>query len=98
MTSVILLEDEPVLRNELADYLRAQGHAVTAVATLAEFMRVFEPNKRLIGIIETPEICANIAFGGPDLKTLLLTASTSVYTLRTKVPGVPHPWYKQRKG
>ncbi|MBS0640209.1 MAG: SMP-30/gluconolactonase/LRE family protein [Proteobacteria bacterium] len=59
---------------------------------------VFEPDGRLIGIIETPEICANIAFGGPDLKTLLLTASTSVYTLRTKVPGVPHPWYKLRKG
>lgn len=59
---------------------------------------VFEPDGRLIGIIETPEICANIAFGGPDLKTLLLTASTSVYTLRTKVPGMPHPWYKLRKG
>lgn len=59
---------------------------------------VFEPDGRLIGIIETPEICANVAFGGPDLKTLLLTASTSVYTLRTKVPGVPHPWYKLRKG
>ena len=59
---------------------------------------VFEPDGRLIGIIETPEICANVAFGGPDLRTLLLTASTSVYTLRTRVPGVPHPWYKLRKG
>lgn len=59
---------------------------------------VFEPDGRLIGIIETPEICANIAFGGPDLRTLLLTASTSVYTLRTRVPGLPHPWYKLRKG
>lgn len=57
---------------------------------------VFEPDGTKIGIIETPEVCANIAFGDPDLRTLLLTASTSVYTLRVKVPGLPHPWYKVR--
>ena len=55
---------------------------------------VFAPDGRKIGIIETPEVCANIAFGGPDLRTLLLTASTSVYTLRVKTPGQPHPWYR----
>ncbi len=58
---------------------------------------VFEPDGSPIGIIETPEVCANIGFGGPDLRTLLLTASTSVYTLRMKVPGLPHPWYRLRK-
>jgi gluconolactonase len=57
---------------------------------------VFEPDGSLIGIIAMPEVCANIGFGGPDLRTLLLTASTSVYTLRTKVPGLAHPWYKLR--
>lgn len=57
---------------------------------------VFEPDGSLIGIIETPEVCANIAFVGPDLKTLLLTASTSLYTLRVRTPGLPHPWYRIR--
>ena len=57
---------------------------------------VFEPDGTYIGIIETPEICANICFGGLDLRTLLLTASTSVYTLKVKTPGLPHPWYKVR--
>lgn len=57
---------------------------------------IFEPDGTRIGIIETPEVCANIAFGGPDLRTLLLTASTSVYTLRVKTPGLPHPWYALR--
>jgi gluconolactonase len=57
---------------------------------------VFAPDGSRIGIIETPEVCANVAFGGPDLRTLLLTASTSVYTLRVKTPGVPHPWYAVR--
>ena len=55
---------------------------------------IFEPDGTRIGIIETPEVCANIAFGGPDLRTLLLTASTSIYTLQVKTPGLAHPWYK----
>jgi len=59
---------------------------------------VFAEDGSRLGIIETPEVCANIAFGGPDLRTLLLTASTSVYTLRVKVPGLPHPWYGVRGG
>ena len=57
---------------------------------------VFEPDGSKIGIIEMPEVCANCAFGGPDLRTLFLTASTSVYTLRVKTPGMAHPWYKLR--
>jgi gluconolactonase len=57
---------------------------------------VFAPDGTKIGIIETPEVCANIAFGGPDLRTLLLTASTSVYTLHVKTPGLPHPWRAAR--
>jgi gluconolactonase len=59
---------------------------------------VFAPDGTKIGIIETPEVCANVSFGGPDLRTLLLTASTSVYTLRVKTPGLAHPWYKVRGG
>jgi gluconolactonase len=59
---------------------------------------VFADDGTRIGIIETPEVCANIAFGGPDLRTLLLTASTSLYTLRVNTPGLPHPWYKLRGG
>lgn len=57
---------------------------------------VYAPDGRLIGVIETPEVCANVAFGGPDLRTLMFTASTSVYTLRVKTPGMPHPWYALR--
>jgi len=59
---------------------------------------VFAEDGTRIGIIETPEVCANIAFGGPDLRTLLLTASSSLYTLRVRTPGLPNPWYKLRGG
>jgi gluconolactonase len=58
---------------------------------------VFAPDGARLGIIRTPEVPANLAFGGSDLRTLFFTARTSVYTLRTKVPGQPHPWYRVRK-
>jgi gluconolactonase len=57
---------------------------------------VFAPDGRRLGIIRTPEIPANLAFGGEDLRTLFFTARTSVYTLRVRVPGHPHPWYRIR--
>ena len=57
---------------------------------------VFAPDGTRLGVIRTPELPANLAFGGPDLKTLFLTARTSVYTLRVTTPGQPHPWYRIR--
>jgi gluconolactonase len=57
---------------------------------------VFAPDGTRLGIIRTPEIPANVAFGGPDLKTLFLTARTSVYALRVRAAGQPHPWYRIR--
>jgi gluconolactonase len=57
---------------------------------------VFAPDGSQLGIIRTPEVPANLAFGGPDLKTLFFTARTSVYTMRVKVAGQPHPYYKAR--
>jgi gluconolactonase len=57
---------------------------------------VFAPDGTRLGVIRTPEVPANLAFGGSDLRTLFLTARTSVYTLRVKVPGQPHPRYRIR--
>jgi gluconolactonase len=38
-----------------------------------------------LGIVEIPESVGNIAWGGPDWHTLFVPASSSVYTVRTKV-------------
>jgi len=57
---------------------------------------VFASDGTQLGIIRTPEVPANLAFGGPDLRTLFFTARTSVYTLRAKTPGQPHPWSRLR--
>jgi gluconolactonase len=58
---------------------------------------VFAPDGERLGIIRTPEVPANLAFGGPDLTTLFLTARTSIYTLRVKVPGQPHPAFRAKR-
>jgi gluconolactonase len=58
---------------------------------------VFAPDGTRLGTIRTPEVPANLAFGGPDLRTLFLTARTSVYTLGVRTPGQPHPWYRARR-
>ncbi|HZO29908.1 MAG TPA: SMP-30/gluconolactonase/LRE family protein [Chloroflexota bacterium] len=53
---------------------------------------VFAPDGRHLGTIRPPEVPANLAFGGPDRRTLFFTARTSLYSTRVKVPGVAHPW------
>jgi gluconolactonase len=54
---------------------------------------VFAPDGSKLGVIGTPEVPANLCFGGPDMKTLFFTARTSIYSLRTKVPGLSgHPY------
>jgi gluconolactonase len=55
---------------------------------------VFEADGTPLGLLRLPEIPANLAFGGRDLKTMFLTARTSVYALRVKTPGLPHPRFK----
>jgi gluconolactonase len=51
-------------------------------------LHVFAPDARALGVIETPEVVANFTWGEDDLKSIFLTASTSLYRTRTKTPGV----------
>lgn len=57
---------------------------------------VFTPEGDHLGTIGWPEQAVNFAFGGADLRTLLCCAHTSLYTMRVKAPGNPHPWYRLR--
>lgn len=52
---------------------------------------VWSPDGTHLGTITLPEQPANLTWGGPDLQTLYITATTSVYSLKTKARGfVPH--------
>jgi len=46
---------------------------------------VFNPQGRHTGVVKVPEMVANLHWGGTDMRTLYLCASTSVYTVRTQV-------------
>ncbi len=50
-------------------------------------LQVFNPQGKLLGIIEIPEQPANVTFAGPNLKTLYVTARTSLYVVPTTVKG-----------
>lgn len=48
---------------------------------------IFDPTGIRYGVIECPEIPANIAWGDDDYKTLYITARTGVYSLRVIIGG-----------
>jgi len=60
-------------------------------ANTAEGVWVYAPDGTLLGFIGTPESPANVGWGGPDNRTLFITACTSVYRLQMKVSGQPIP-------
>jgi gluconolactonase len=55
---------------------------------------VLEPDGSPIGTVPTPEPPTNVAFGGDDYDTLLITAHTSVYSIKLKTTGVLPPGAK----
>lgn len=50
-------------------------------------IHVFAPDKTDLGVIGIPEHIANFTWGDDDLRTLYVTASTSLYRLRVNTPG-----------
>jgi gluconolactonase len=51
-------------------------------------IHVFAPDATCLGVINVPEYTANFCWGDDDLKSLFITASTSVYRVRVAVPGI----------
>jgi Gluconolactonase len=51
-------------------------------------VHVFDSSGHPMGIIRMPEVAANFTFGDEDLRSLYVTASTSLYRLRVRVPGL----------
>jgi gluconolactonase len=54
-------------------------------------LQVFDPAGKLLGIIEFPEQPSNATFGGPDGKTLFVTARTSLYSVKMEAQGHVFP-------
>jgi gluconolactonase len=53
-------------------------------------VHVISPAGKLLKFIPIPEdTITNNAFGGPDMKTLYITAGKTLYKVRTEIPGLP---------
>jgi gluconolactonase len=54
---------------------------------------VINPAGEHIGVIEVPEVVGNLAWGGAGWRTLFIPASTSVYSIETKVASARLPYH-----
>lgn len=52
-------------------------------------IHVFDPDGNLQRVLEVPEYTANFTWGDDDDRSLFITASTSLYRIRTEIPGRP---------
>lgn len=52
-------------------------------------IHVFDPEATCLGVIKVPEYVANFCWGEGDYRSLFITASTSLYRIRTRIPGRP---------
>lgn len=92
MANLILLEDEPILRDELADFLAGQGHQIDAAASLAEFAQCFDPARHSIAIVDLGlpdgdglDLVAHLRARSLKLGIVILTARSGT---RDKVAGL----------
>ena len=64
------------------------GDLVMCATGQTNGVSIFNPAGKLIGHIDVPEKwSANVCFGGKDRRTLFITASTSLYSMRMNVKG-----------
>lgn len=50
-------------------------------------IHVYAPDATSLGVIRVPEVAANFTWGDDDLKTVYITASTSLYRIGVNLPG-----------
>lgn len=92
MRSLIILEDEPILRAELATYLRAQGFAVDEASSIANFRACFDPARHMVALLDLglPDgdgmsLITELRAVGEKLGIVVLTARN---TGRSKIEGL----------
>jgi len=55
--------------------------------TTGDGVTIVSPEGEIVGVIDVPEVPANVCFGGPDGRTLFITARTSLYAIGLNVRG-----------
>ena len=52
-------------------------------------LHVFAPDGMFLGRLRAPMQIPNFTFGDDDLSSIYLTGVTTLYRLRTRIPGIP---------
>jgi gluconolactonase len=83
-------------REALAEVKEPDGMAVDCAGRLYVASHapgevvVLSPEGKTLSVIKVAPRATNVAFGGPDHKTLLITAGTGVYSVHSDMPGFPY--------
>ncbi len=81
------------LRPGLPDGMKSDIHGNIYV-TAPGGVWVYDMKGLKLGEIECPEMVANLHWGGEDWQTLFLCATTSLYSVRIRVPGRSEPFMR----
>lgn len=98
MSQLILIEDEDVLREEIAGFLRDAGYAVDAVSCLAEFEQTFRSGSHALAVVdlglpdgEGLELIARLRARGERLGIIVISARVaSASKVHGLVAGADH--------
>ncbi|MGK3986547.1 SMP-30/gluconolactonase/LRE family protein [Sorangium sp. So ce136] len=78
----------------IADLMDADGMGVDCAGNLyvgwLGGVEVIAPSGEKLGTIEGTGKASNVAFGGPDRKTLYITAGGALYAVEMNIPGYPY--------
>jgi gluconolactonase len=83
-------------RQHFADVEQPDGMAVDCAGRLFVAshgpgeVEVFNPDGTALASIKVAPRTTNVAFGGPERRTLLITAGSGIFTFRTGTPGFPY--------
>jgi gluconolactonase len=82
----VQLHDIPEGKESGADGMALDGAGRLYVTTVTG-VQVFDPDGRYLGTIKVPRQPANVAFAGPDKRTLYITAREGLYRIKTLAQG-----------
>jgi gluconolactonase len=94
--SYSLVDGKPGSRKEFAKVEGPDGMAVDCSGNLyatshgAGKVEILSPSGRKLGSLDVAPKTTNAAFGGPERKTLYITAGSGVYAVQSAVPGYPY--------
>ncbi|KYF94628.1 hypothetical protein BE17_14725, partial [Sorangium cellulosum] len=81
-------------RENVANLMEADGMGVDCAGNLyvgwQGGIEVIAPSGEKLGTIQGTGKSSNVAFGGPDRKTLYITAAGALYAVEMNIPGYPY--------